>query len=90
MVRGAGSYFPEIWKGVHSGRAVSSLSNFLKLSTEHLINSLSEFDITYPSELDDRGRFKDHVTTLSNHRRRRRSASEETGPITYQVGTVVY
>ncbi|CAH3034862.1 unnamed protein product [Porites lobata] len=58
---------------------------FLTLSTEHLINSLSEFDITYPTELDDRGRFKDHVTTLSNHRRRRRSTSEETGPITYQV-----
>ena len=63
---------------------------FLKLSTEHLINSLSEFDITYPTELDDRGRFKDHVTTLSNHRRRRRSTSEETGPITYQVGAGTY
>ena len=58
---------------------------FLFISTEHLINTLGEFDITYPTELDHRGQVTDHVTTLSGHRRRRRSVTEEAGPIIYQV-----
>lgn len=57
----------------------------LLISTEQLINSLAEYDITYPTELDYRGRVTEHVTTLSSHRRRRRSVNEETGPIIYQV-----
>ncbi|KAL9984449.1 hypothetical protein ACROYT_G006741 [Oculina patagonica] len=52
---------------------------------DHLINSLGEFDITYPTELDHRGQVTNHVTTLSSHRRRRRSVTEEAGPIIYQV-----
>lgn len=59
--------------------------NFLFIYTEHLINSLGEFDITYPTELDHRGQVTDHVTTLTSHRRRRRSLTEEAGPIIYQV-----
>lgn len=58
---------------------------FLFISTEHLINTLEEFNITYPTELDHRGQVTDHVTTLSGHRRRRRSVTEEAGPIIYQV-----
>ena len=49
------------------------------------MNSLGEFEITYPTELDHRGQVTDHVTTLSAHRRRRRSVTEEAGPIIYQV-----
>lgn len=52
---------------------------------ELLINSLAEYDITYPTELDYRGQVTDHVTTLTSHRRRRRNVNEETGPIIYQV-----
>lgn len=51
----------------------------------HLIKTLAEYDITYPTEMDHRGQVTDHVTTLSSHTRRRRSLSEETGPIIYQV-----
>ena len=50
-----------------------------------MIKTLAEYDITYPTEMDHRGQVTDHVTTLSSHTRRRRSLSEETGPIIYQV-----
>lgn len=53
-----------------------------------MINTLGEFDITYPKELDRRDEVIDHVTTLSSHRRRRRSLTEEAGPIIYQVSLV--
>ena len=59
------------------------------ISTEYLINSLAEYDVTYPAELDYRGQVTDRVTTLSSHRRRRRSINEEIGPIIYQVLIIV-
>ena len=51
----------------------------------HLIKTLADYDVTYPTELDHSFRVTDHVTTLSSHTRRRRSVTGESEPIIYQV-----
>lgn len=51
----------------------------------HLIKTLADYDVTYPTELDHSFRVTDHVTTLSSHTRRRRSVTGESEPVIYQV-----
>lgn len=74
-----------VWTEARYSKTVKENHRSAEEKQDFLINTLGEFDITYPTELDHRDEVIDHVTTLSSHRRRRRSLTEEAGPIIYQV-----
>lgn len=74
-----------VWIEARYSKTVKESHRSAEEKQDFLIKTLGEFDITYPTELDHRDEVIDHVTTLSSHRRRRRSLTEEAGPIIYQV-----